>query len=95
MECLLMFSFNILVPHFAKITETTKDYVNWLRVLILINSAGKRMCYDTLHRKEQLPDDGAQLYSKLEIYKINMHYQMHEEILCPSDKIIDESKFDL
>ena len=71
------------------------SYENWLRLVILIDSAGKRLCYDILHEKEQLPLDGGQLYFKLESYKTKMHYQIHKEILCPPSKIIDENKFDL
>ena len=71
------------------------SYENWLRLVVLIDSAGKRLCYEILHKKEELPSDGAQLYSKLESYKTKMDYQIHEEILCPPSKIIDENKFDL
>ena len=71
------------------------SYENWLRLVVLINSAGKSLCYDILHKKEQLPHDGAQLYFKLESHKNKMHYQIHKEILCPPSKIIDENKFDL
>ena len=63
--------------------------------MVLINFAGKSLCDDILHKKEQLPRDGAKLYSKLEKYKGKMAYQIHKKILCPSDEIIDESKFDL
>ena len=72
-----------------------KDYENWLRVVVLINYAGKRLCYDILHVKEHLPCDGGELYCKLEPYKNNMHFQMIAEILYPSNKVIDENKFDL
>ena len=57
--------------------------------------SGRSLCYEILHTKEKLPDDGAELYYRLEEHKDRMHYQIYEEILCPSDKIIDESKFDL
>ena len=72
-----------------------KDYENWLRVVGLIDYAGKRLCYEILHTKENLPCDGGELYCELERYKNNLHYQLYEEILCPSDKVIDEKKFDL
>ena len=71
------------------------SYENWLRLVVFIDYAGKKLCYEILHEKEQLPLDGAQLYLKLERYKTKMHYQIHKEILCPSSKIIDENKFDL
>ena len=71
-----------------------KDYENWLRLVVLINYAGKKLCDEVLHEKENI-GDGAQLYSKLEKHKDKIHYQIHEEIFCPSNKIIDKSKFDL
>ena len=64
-------------------------------MVVLINSAGKSLCYDILHEKEQIPPDGAQLYSKLEECKNKMNYPINKDILCPSSKVIDESKFDL
>ena len=71
------------------------SYENWLRLVVLIDSAGKSLCYEILHKKEQLSTDDLQLYLKLESYKNQMHYQIHKEILCPSSKIIEEDKFDL
>lgn len=70
-----------------------KDYENWLRLVVLINYAGKSLCGKVL-KKERI-HDGAELYSKLEIHKDKIHFQIHEEIFCPSDKIIDETNFDL
>lgn len=72
-----------------------KDYENWLRLVVLIDCAGRRLCYEILHTKEKIPVDGAQLCHRLQIYKNKMHYQIYEEILCPSNKIIDEKKFDI
>ena len=71
------------------------SYENWLRLIACIDFAGKSLCHEILHKKEKLPSDGAQLYTKLEIYKSEMHYQIYEEILCPPSKIIDENKFNL
>lgn len=71
-----------------------KDYENWLRLVVLINYTGKSLCDEVLHKKEHIRD-GAQLYSELEIHKDKIHYQIHEKVFCPSNKIIDESKFDL
>ena len=53
------------------------------------------MCHGILHIKDGLPKDGAQLYQNLHSYIRQEDYLFHKEILCPSDKIIDESKFDL
>ena len=63
--------------------------------MVLINYAGKSLCDEILHEKEKLPRDGAKLYNELKKYKDDMHYQIHKDILCPSDEIIDESKFNL
>lgn len=72
-----------------------RDYENWLRVITLIICAGKRLCYEILHMIEGLPCDGKELYHELECYKNNIHYRIHEEILSPLSKVIDETKFDL
>ena len=72
-----------------------QDYENWLRLVALIDCTGRRLCYDLLHRKEGVPDDGADFYNVLKKYKNRMLFQMHEEILSPSNEIIDETKFNL
>ena len=79
----------------SKYRKMREDYENWLCLVVWMDSAGKRLCYEILHTKEQQPVDGAQLYERLQKYKNNMHYQIYEEVLCPSNKIIDEKKFDL
>ena len=79
----------------AESTRTRKDFDNWLRLVVLINYAGKSLCDEILHEKEKLPRDGAKLYDELKKYKDDMHYQIHKDILCPPDEIIDESKFNL
>ena len=78
-----------------KTPKMRKDYENWLRLVVLMDYAGKSLSDEILHKKEEIPRDGAQLYSELQIHKDKIHYQIHEEIFCPSDKTIDESKFDL
>ena len=83
------------MSHFVNTDKIRKDYENWLRVIVLINYAGKRLCYEILHMKEDLPCDGGQLYWKLEPYKNKMHFRIHAGVLCPSNKVIDEKKFDL
>ena len=72
-----------------------QDYENWLRLVTLIDCSGRRLCYEILHRKEDVPDDGAEFYSMLKKYKNKVLYQIHEEILSPSNEIIDETKFNL
>ena len=80
---------------FIKTDKMQKKYENWLRVVTLINYAGKQLCFKILHTNEHLPLDGRELYSKLEVYKDDMHFQIHEEILCPPNRVIDENKFDI
>ena len=72
-----------------------EDIENWLRVVFLLDTAGKRFCYEILHDRENLPTDGGELYKKLESYQKKMFYQINEEVLCPSNKIINEDKFDI
>ena len=91
----LVFFFNVLVPDIVKTTKTRKDYENWLRLVVFVNFGGKKLFKEIIYEKEQLPRDGCQLYSKLATHTNKLQYQLHEEILCPSNEIIDESKFDL
>lgn len=72
-----------------------QSYEDWLRLVALVECTGRRFCYEIMHTKEGIPDDGVMLYSMLSKYKIKVLYQMYEDILCPSDKIIDETKFNL
>ena len=72
--------------------EKCKKYKNWLRVVMLIDYAGKQLCSKILHTKAT---DGSYLYNILEKYKDNLQYQIHEEILCPPNKVINENEFDL
>ena len=89
------FLLRLLESYNAESTGTRKDFDNWLRLVVLINYAGKSLCDEILHEKETLPRDGAKLYYELKKYKNDMHYQIHKDILCPSDEVIDESKFNL
>ena len=73
-----------------------KEYEKWLRVATLIDFAGRKLCHSVLHNKENLPIDGAKLYKKLEGFKTKIcRFKDQQEILCPSNGITDESKFDL
>ena len=90
-----MFSSFIVVSHSVKKIKINADYENWLRLVVLIDSGARNLCYEILHTKENLPVDGAELYCRLQEHKERVHYQIYEEILCPSNKIIDESKFNL
>ena len=78
---------------------TVKDiYQNsekWLRLITLIDYAGTQLCKETLHTKEGLPYNGAQLYCKLIVYKDKMQFNEQKEILCPPNGMTDENKFDI
>lgn len=75
--------------------EKRKKYENWIRVVVMIDYAGKQLCSEILHKNYDLPTDGGKLYYRLERYKNKMQYKIHQEILCPLNKVIDEKKFDL
>ena len=83
------------MSHIIEADDMRKSYENWLRVVILIDCAGKCLLSEVLHTKEKIPTDGEQLYWKLESYQNKMYYQINEEILCPSNKFIDVNKFDI
>ena len=83
------------MSHLVKATETRKEYENWLRLVVLINTAGKCFCDKILHEKEKLPRDGEQLCSELKKYNDNVYYEIYKDVLCPSDEKIDKTKFDL
>ena len=76
-------------------TDNYQKNEKWLRIVTLINHAGKQLCKDILHIKEELPFNGAQLYRKLKVYKKETLFKEQEEILCPPNGIIDENKFDI
>ena len=75
--------------------KLAEEYRNWLRLFTFIDNAGRTMCQNILHEKENVPIDGKEFYSILQNYQKQMHFQIHKEILCPSDQFIDDSKFDL
>ena len=79
----------------STITDIYQNSEKWLRLVTLNNYAGTILCKDVLHTKEGLPVDGAQLYQKLLVYKDQMKFNDQKEILCPSNGITDESKFDV
>ena len=77
------------------LTDFYQNNERWLRLVTLIDYAGLKLCKDVLHRKEGLPDDGAQLYCRLKDFKNKMQFKSQKEILSPPNGIIDESKFDI
>ena len=74
----------------------SKNYQSWLRLVTLIDHAGKKICYDIFHIKEGLPTDGNLLYNFLKNNKQQMNQTRSQlVILYPQNQITDESKFDL
>ena len=83
------------MSHLVKATEASKEYENWLRLVVLISTASKSLCDEILHEKEKLPRDGEKLCSELKKYNGSVYYEIYKEVFCPSDEKIDKSKFDL
>ena len=75
--------------------KLTEGCGNWIWLIAFFDNAGKVLCQNILHKKENVPVDGKEFYSMLQNYQKQMHFQIHKEMLCPSDQFIDESKFDL
>ena len=73
-----------------------QEYEKWVRLMTLIDFAGRHLCYDVLFKREQLPIDGSLLYAELEGLKSKIcRYADQLEIAFPSSKITDHNKFDL
>ena len=73
-----------------------KCYEKWLRLMTLIDYAGKKICHDLLFITERLPVDGKLFYSILwrNEYRIKPNrYQRF--ILYPQSHRTDKSKFDI
>ena len=86
----------VLVPKsISTASKLPGEYRNWLRLFTSIDNAGRTFCQNILYEKEKVPNDGKEFYCILQNYKNQMHFQIHKEILCPSDQFIDDSKFDL
>ena len=75
--------------------KLTEEYENWFHLITFIDNAGRTLCQNILHKKENVPVDGKKFYSILQNYKNQMHFQIHKKFLCPLDQFIDQSKFDL
>ena len=79
----------------ATIKVTYQNHENWLRLAVLIDYAGTKLCREVLHTIEGLPKDGSQLYHELLPFKDKMQYNYQKEILCPPSGVTDERKFDI
>ena len=54
-----LFFSTVLDSHFEKTNKMRKDYEDWLRLVVLINSGGKMLCSDILNKKEKVNWNGA------------------------------------
>ena len=79
----------------STIVDSYQNSEYWHRLVTLSDYAGRQLCRQVLHEKEGLPYDGAQLYRILEVYRDLMTNEDQKKVLCPSNGITDESKFDI
>ena len=77
----------------AAMDSLSQEYESWLRLAILIDFSGRKLCHNVLFVQEQLPTDGRLLYEELKTLKCQ--YRDQREILCPSSGITDCDKFDV
>ena len=75
--------------------DLRKEYANWLRIAVLVDFAGRRLCYDVLFNKEKLPKDGQLLYKELENLKRKQFNREQREKLFPANEITDYTTFDV
>ena len=76
--------------------DISQEYENWLRLMTLVDFAGRCLCRDVLFKLEKLPEDEVELFKVLEPLKSRIcRYQDQQEVLCPSARKTDHSKFDL
>lgn len=72
-----------------------EHYLNWIRLVVLIDSAGKQLCREILRKEKDFSFDDAKSYSELQNCEKTRHRQLHQHIIDPSNKMIDETQFDL
>ena len=71
-------------------------YEKWLRLVTLIDHAGKKICHDLLFITEQLPEDGKLLYNILKKYEFYIKPNRDQRsILYPHNRCTDKSEFDI
>ena len=49
--------------------DISEEYENWLRLMTLVDFAGRSLCRDVLFKIEKLPEDEVQLFKVLEPLK--------------------------
>ena len=100
-----MYSFVILVLVKSKYPHTNmasyvdslwKCYEKWLRLMTLIDHAGKKICHDLLFITERLPEDGKLLYKILKDNEFYIKPNREQGLfLYPDNHCTDKSKFDI
>ena len=73
-----------------------KCYEKWLRLMTLIDYAGKKICHDLLFVTEGLPEDGNLLYNVLKRYDYSIKPNKDQSfILYPDNHCTDKAEFDI
>lgn len=73
-----------------------KEFPNWLRLAVLVDYAGRELCYEVLFTKENLPKDGALLYKELEYLKSDPRlFKDQYKTLFPTNRKTDYTAFDV
>ena len=73
-----------------------REFENWLRLVVLVDYAGRQLCHYVVFHREKLPTDASKLCVELKHLVSKRHYQEDQrEILCPSNGKTDPKKFDL
>ena len=73
-----------------------KCYEKWLRLMTLIDHAGKKVCHDILFIKERLPEDGKLLYDFLKYREYDINPNRDQRfVLYPHNNCTDKSEFDI
>ena len=80
----------------AAAKDISQEYKNWLRLMTLVDFAGRSLCRDVLFNKENLPEDEVQLFRQLKPFESKIcPYKYQRETLCPLTGKTDHSKFDV
>lgn len=76
--------------------KLSEKHEKWLRLIILVDFAARKLCEDVLFNKEKLPTDGVKLCCELKPIQSKIcHFEEQFKVLCPSNGISDYTKFDL
>ena len=76
--------------------DITQEYENWLRLVTLVDFAGRSLCRDVLFNKENKSEDEVELFKLLKPLESKIcPFKDQLKILCPSTGKTDHSKFDV